>query len=205
MNILKTALVASAFVPLLAIGASAGTINFEEFAADNSNGPMPASRYAYLGVTFNATDDGTTWGGLSAGDPGNWDIEGTNGATFMGLNGSSYGLEMSFASSVSNFSLDASRSAGSSSGRSLTVSGYLGATLVDSLTLTFGLVNDWSTFSLLGVFDRVVLAGSTGTSFNPYGVDNINWDTTSAVPVPGSLPLLLAGLGAVGVLRRRKT
>ena len=82
---------------------------------------MPANRYAYMGVTFDATDDGTTWGGLGNGDPGNWDLEGTNGSTFMGMNGNSYGLTMNFASDIAGFSLDASRSLGSDNGDTPTV------------------------------------------------------------------------------------
>ncbi|MFV0514218.1 MAG: VPLPA-CTERM sorting domain-containing protein [Jhaorihella sp.] len=200
----KTAVAAVAIVVGTTVGAGAGTINFEEFAADNANGPMPAGRYAAMGVTFNATDDGTTWSGLSAGDPGNWDIEGTNGTTFMGFNGTSYGLEMVFASLVSAFSLDASRSLGSSSGESLTVSGYNGATLVDSVNLVFGAINDWSTFALTGDINRVVLAGSQISSFSPYGVDNINWRDVAPIPVPAAGLMLAGALGGLGFAARRR-
>jgi hypothetical protein len=186
----------------LPVAATADTINFEEFPADNVNGPMPAARYSALGVTFFATDDGTTWGGMGAGDPGNWDLEGTNGSTFMGFNGSAYGLEMQFDTLVSNFSLDASRALGSGAGTSLTVAGYDGAALIDSVMLTFGAINDWSVFALSGNINRVVLAGSMA-GFSPYGVDNINWDSGVVVPLPMSGLLLLGGLGTLALRRKR--
>ncbi|WP_425039231.1 PEP-CTERM sorting domain-containing protein [Primorskyibacter sp. S187A] len=183
--------------------AAAGSINFEEFAPDNANGPMQADRYETMGVLFDATDDGSTWEGLGAGDFGNWDLEGTNGSTFMGINGSSYGLTMNFFDTVSSFSLDASRAAGSDAGDALTVTGLLNDAVQDSVTLTFGDINSWSTFSLTGLFDEVTVQGQ-GQGFGSFGVDNLNWETTtSPVPVPASLPLALLGLGAFGLLRRR--
>lgn len=203
-NVLHSALAAIAIVAGTAVGAVAGTINFEEFAADNVNGPMPAGRYAGMGVTFIATDDGTTWDGLGAGDPGNWGIAGTNGLTFMGFNGLSYGLEMQFASLINSFSLDASRSNGSGAGESLTVTGYNGAALVDSINLVFGAINDWSTFSLTGDINRVVLAGSQIGSFSPYGVDNINWRDAAVIPVPATGLLLIGALGGLGLARKRR-
>ena len=67
---------------LLSSSATAAVITFDEFAADDANGAIPAARYSSLGVTFVGTDDGSTWGGNSNGNPGNWGIEGTNGAIF---------------------------------------------------------------------------------------------------------------------------
>ncbi|MFN9674076.1 MAG: PEP-CTERM sorting domain-containing protein [Microcystis sp.] len=183
----------------------AGTITFDEFPADNTNGPLPASRYSSLGVTFVATDDGSTWGGLSNGDPGNWDINGTNGPIFSGFNGDSYGLTMLFANEVSAFSLDASRSNGSQAGNSLTLKGYNNGSLVESVTVTFNDINQWSTLSLLTNVDEVRWIGN-GIGFHPFGVDNIRWNgAVQTVPEPTStLSLLVLGtLGAASTLKRK--
>ena len=197
------ALVASLSLMLGAANA-ATVITFDEFAADNfAQGGMAATRYAALGVTWVTTDDGSSWGGNSAGDPGNWGLEGTNGATFSGYNGSSYNATLTFASSISGFSLDVSRSNGSSAGQSFTVSGYLSGGLVDSQVVTLGDINTWSSLSLTGVFDTITWQGSTGTGFSPYGVDNLQWNV-GAVPEPETYALMLAGLGLVGLMARRR-
>ena len=193
-------------VGLLAIpvAANAGSICFDEYAPDNTNGPMPADRYSSLGVTFNATDDGTTWDGLSDGDPGNWDLEGTCGSTFSGFNGNSYGLTMLFSTDVEDFALDAARSNGSSAGNELTVQGWHNGSMVEMLTLVLGDVNSWTTFALSSVVDEVRLFG-TGAGFHPFGIDNIRWNTAGAeVPEPGTLALLGSGLLGIGLVRRRR-
>lgn len=180
--------------------AMAGLITFDEFAPDNGNGGIPANRYAYMGVTFNTTDDGSTWGGNSNGNPGNWGLEGTNGPIFSGYNGASYNAGISFASSVTGVSLDASRSNGSQQGDTYTLEGWLSGALVDSMSVIFGAINDWSTLSLAGTYDELRWSGA-GPNFHPYGVDNIRWD--NAVPEPGSLLLAALALGAMGAIGRR--
>ncbi|RCU49580.1 MULTISPECIES: PEP-CTERM sorting domain-containing protein [Corallincola] len=185
---------------LLAGTANAGVITFDEFAADNANGPLASARYDYLGVTFVATDDGSTWGGLANGDPGNWDLEGTNGSIFSGFNGASDGLTMLFSSDVTGFSLDASRSSGSNDGDTFTVEGWLDGALVQTLDITFGAVNSWSTLALSTAVDEVRWMGF-GSGFNPYGVDNIQWNSAT-VPAPASIALL--GLAVAGFAFARK-
>jgi hypothetical protein len=187
----------------LSLPLQAAVITFDEFAADNVNGPMPANRYAALGITFVATDDGSTWGGIANGDLGNWGINGTNGPVFSGFNGVSSGLTTLFSVPVSGFALDVSRSNGSAAGQQFTLEGYLNNVLVDSVTVTLGGINTWSTVALNGVVDETRWIGSTG--FNPYGVDNVRWNGGS-VPDHGSSLLLLAGAlaGLVGLHRRRK-
>jgi len=181
---------------------NANVITFEEFAADNNNGPMPAGRYAGLGVTFVATDDGTTWGGISLGDPGNWGIDGTNGSIFSGFNGDSDGLGMLFSSVISNFSLDTSRSNGSANGDTFTLDGYLNNVLLDSVTITFGNINVWSTVALANSYDEIRFYG-TGNGFNPFGVDNIRWNAVET-PEPMTLALMGLGLFGLGLSKRKK-
>lgn len=191
---------------VIALPASGAIISFEEFPADNDNGPMPAGRYSSLGITFGATDDGSTWGGLDNSDPGNWGLLGTNGSTFSGFNGDSYGLTTTFATDVSGFSLDVSRSNGSEPGQIFTLQGYNNSVLVDSVTVTLGEINSWTSVSLAGVIDETRWIGDTRDTFNPYGVDNVSWKDgdTNNVPESGSslaiFGLTLAGL--VGIRRK---
>ena len=83
---------------LMATATSAGAevISFDEMTATNSNCCYLTSEYLDLGVTFETTDDGSVWGGLSNGNPGTWGLEGTNGPAFLGFNGASYSATMLF-------------------------------------------------------------------------------------------------------------
>lgn len=183
-----------------AVPVTAAVITFDEFAADNANGAIPAGRYAGLGVTFVGTDDGSTWGGNANGNPGNWGVDGTNGPIFSGFNGDSYSQTLTFASNISGFSLDASRTNGSLDG-TITLQGFLGATLVASNVVNLGAINTWSTLSIAGTFDRVVYSG-TGQDFHPFGVDNLRWD--QGIPEPATWAMMIGGLGLVGAAVRRR-
>jgi hypothetical protein len=192
---------AAALVP--ATPPAATVINFDEYPADNDNGGLPSNRYASLGVTIQSTDDGSTWGGISNGDPGNWDLEGTNGAIFAGFNGSIYLMSLLFATDISAFSLDASRSNGSSDG-TVTLNGYLDGLLVSTNSVTLGAINQWSSIGLTGLFDQVTVVG-TGTGFHPFGIDNINFSSVRAIPEPGTWAMMLIGFAGMGLaVRRRK-
>lgn len=188
---------------VMSFGAQAAvTITFDEFPATNINSPITAE-YAGLGITFGADNSGT-WGGLSAGDPGSWNLEGTNGSAFLGNNGlnnsSTYVTSIFFSSLINNVSFDASRSLGSSDGQTLTVNAYHGATLVASQTITFGGINSWTpvSFSTAGI-DSLILDGSDA-GFSPYGIDNL----VVAVPEPEMYGMLLAGLGLMGFMASRR-
>jgi hypothetical protein len=188
-------------VPLT--GVYAGTITFDEFPANNNNVPI-TNLYAPIGVIF-ASDNSGTWDGLSNGNPGNWGLEGTNGPSFLGNNGlnnsGTYVTSIFFSAPVSNVSFDVSRSNGSSPGQTLTASVYEGATLLGSLTVTLGNINNWSliTFGLGGI-DKVILDGSD-VGLSPYGVDNLQF-TAGAVPEPATM--LLIGSGLLGLLGFRR-
>jgi len=200
MNVFIKSLICAAGVISFASPASATVINFEEFPADNTNGTIPAARYAGLGVTFEGTDDSSTWGGLGAGNPGTWGVQGTNGGTFAGFNGSSYSLLLLFDALTSSFSLDASRTSGSTDG-TVTIQALLDGTLVGSSSQVLGGVNQWSTLSLTGSFNQVRITG-TGTGFHPFAIDNIVF-SGGAVPEPGTWAMMLLGFGMLGFAVRR--
>lgn len=192
---------------LLAAGpASSAVITFDEFPADDNSGAMPAGRYAILGVTFVAADEGATWGGITNGNPGNWELEGTNGPIFSGFNGGSYSIQMLFVGDIAGFALDVSRSSGSATGDTFTLEGYNNGALVESIAgLALGPINNWATVSLTQVVDEVRWFGS-GQGFHPFGIDNVQWRDAGRVPEPGILGLLgFAGLLAGWFGRRRGT
>ena len=186
---------------LIGTVATATTITFDEFPPTNNNGALTVP-YAGLGVTFGSDNSGT-WGGVSAGDPGNWNLEGTNGPAFLGNNGlnngSTYVTTVLFSSSGGLVSFDVSRSNGSSGGQTLTASVYNGALLLGTTTITLGDVNTWSSlsFAVAGI-DKLVLDGSD-EGFSPYGIDNLTFG--DAVPEPGSLMLLGGGLLSLAAIR----
>jgi hypothetical protein len=176
--------------------ANAAVITFGEIPPSDGNSGFLTEEYAVWGIHF-TTDDGEIWGGLSAGDPGNWGIEGTNGPAFLGLNGESYSLTASFDVEMNYISLDVSRSNGSSQGDTFTLEAYNGATLLDSQTVVLNSINDWTTVSLsVANIDRIDWFGS-GIDYHPYGVDNLTF-----VPEPATICLL--GLGALSLLRRKR-
>ena len=74
----------------LSLTTNAVVITFEEIPPANGNFDFLSEEYATLGIHFITTDDGSIFGGLSVGDPGNWDLEGTNRPAFLGFNGSGY-------------------------------------------------------------------------------------------------------------------
>ncbi len=191
--ILLVAMLQDGLVP----AANATVITFDEIPPANGNFGFLTEEYAALNIHFITTDDGSIFGGISAGDPGNWDLEGTNGPAFLGFNGGSYGLAAWFDTAMNYISLDVSRSAGSSAGDTFTLECYTGAQLIDTQTVELGSINDWSQVVFSGdEFNRVKWFGS-GISFHPYGVDNL-------VFVPEPMTVCLLGLGSMILLRRRR-
>ena len=185
----------------LPISASATTITFEEFPFQTdgqTSAPKITTEYAPQGVLFSPppaanADDGIIRGGNSNGDPGNWNLEGTNGPQFLGYgSGPLASAELlDFLFDVTDVSFDVSRSNGTSPGVGLSVTAYLDGVVVDSTLITFGDINQWTTISLDGVFDQIEYHAVSGTSSGSFGVDNLNF---SAIPEPSTALLLAFGL-----------
>lgn len=216
-------MIAAAFLLAAVQPAISATITFDEFPAGNHNSAV-TNLYAPLGVTFGSDNSGI-WSGISQGDPGNWALEGSNGSAFLGNNGfnngSSYVSNINFSTLVSNVSFDVSRSNGSNQGQGLTASAYSGTTLLLSQSILFGAVNNWTSLVFgIGGISSLIITG-TATGFSPYGLDNLQFNgnentlisgldgnqiDVTAVPEPETYAMMLAGLGLLaGITRRRKT
>ena len=210
--------IAASLLLVAAQPALATTITFDEFSANNSNSAI-TNLYAPLGVSF-GTDNSGIWNGISRGDPGNWGLEGTDGNAFFGNNGinngNTYVSSIIFSNLVSNVSFDVSRSNGSSQGQRLVASAYNGATLLSSQSISFGAVNSWTSlvFGIGGISSLIITGSATG--FSPFGLDNLQFSSTllsglddsqldvTAVPEPETYALMLAGLGLLGFVTRRR-
>ena len=194
-------------------------ISFDEMTAPNANAPTLSEEYAHLGVHFSSADDGSLWDGVTNGDPGGWELEGSNGSAFAGFNGRSYRMTARFDASVPAFRIDVAAASGATPGGTFAVEGYRGGVMVERTALVLGAVNEWKTVALAAEVDRVDLVGDT-RGFRPFGVDNLRWGIdapprlevaidvrpeTRDNPVnPGSngvLPVALLGSPALDVLQ----
>jgi hypothetical protein len=110
---------------------------------------------------------------LAEGDPGNWHLEGTAGSHFLGFNGGSYSDVLSFDLPLNSFSLDVSRSNGSSDGDSFTLTSYLDGEVVETIDTVLPAINTWVTVSIEASWFDELMVQSLGGSFRPYGIDNL--------------------------------
>jgi hypothetical protein len=189
-------------------------ISFEEMPAQNSESTTLTEQYAHLGVHFSSIDDGSTWDGVSNGDPGGWEIEGSNGPTFAAFNGRRSTLTARFDAPVPAFSLDVAAASGAPSGVPFALEGYRAGALVERNAVTLGGLNEWRNVALTQEVDQVVIV-SDMRGFHPFGIDNLHWgvdaparldvaidvrpDSTENPVNPGSNGVLpVALLGAAG-------
>jgi hypothetical protein len=164
-------------------------ISFDEIPAQNDNFATLTEEYAHLGVHFSSTDDGAVWNGMSQGDPGGWELEGSNGPAFAGFNGDSYLLTASFDAPVPAFQLDVSAASGAEPGGPFTLEGYRAGALVDRQSVSLGGLNEWMTVALAGDVDQVRIVGDT-SGFSPFGVDNLRWGIDAPTRIDARIDVL---------------
>ena len=162
-----------AMVCAFPVWVSAQILTFEGVCVPPTSCPI-GTFYGPAGVTFTPSTH-QVWGGNSNGNPGGWGVEGTNGPSFLGFNGSpSYSVQLNLARNATYFSVDVSRTSGSTDG-TFTLTLFNGAAQVFTDTVTLGAINSWQTVtaSVPGGFNIAVLTGA-GTGFHPFAVDNIH-------------------------------
>lgn len=164
--------------------ANAGSVNFDEYPAPNNNAVLVGEEYADLGVHFLPTDDGAVWDGVTNGDVGGWGLEGTNGSAFLGFNGPSYEMAVLFDGPVRDVSFDVSRSNYSSTGDTVTLTGFRDGTLVEEVTVVLDGLNDWQTVQLTSSVDEIQWFGTGLSFFHWFGVDNLSWELDEPAPDP---------------------
>ncbi|MGH0034524.1 MAG: hypothetical protein ACQGVK_05815 [Myxococcota bacterium] len=157
--------------------ASAGVevVDFEDVAHVNEAGVPLGEEYAALGVHFHSEDDASVWDGVSLGDPGGWQVEGSSGPRFLGFDGASYAVVLGFDAPVEEFQLDLTRAAPHPfMAHQALVVGLREGEIVDEQVIYLGAVNSWITVELAGELDQVVVdgPGQPGTRF---AIDNLQW------------------------------
>jgi len=140
--------------------------------AAEDQGSDPTTFYADYGLTFDNTNGFGLIGGMGNGDPGNWDIDGTNGTAAWGL----WNGDHSIALPPSTFvSVDFLR--GHNDG-SITVTASFEGTEVSSVTITLTGAFDSETVSFLGPIDLL-----EWTNAFTLGLDNLRY-TAEGVTCP---------------------
>jgi hypothetical protein len=206
----RTAFFGSALACLITPPIGAQIIDFEDLPPSNDSQLVVGEEYAHMGAHFGASDDGATWGGIEAGDPGGWQLEGSSGSAFLGFDGRSYAISLYFDEPVEAFEIDVARAAGAMPFLfdMFQVTGFLEGKKVESKAVFLGGVNNWKTVALTSMADRVIWFG-TGRRGHRFGVDNLRWvglaPETVAVGIdvrPGSEknPIPLRSRGVIPVL-----
>jgi PEP-CTERM motif len=188
-----------------AASASADVINFDNLLGARLNaGELVVNQYSGLGVTFL---DSFSGGAHAENFLGSF-IPGSTSPNVLWADqggGSTTGqyLQISFASAVSNVSA----LFGTSLSADITMQAFSGASMIDTTTLTGAVVTGDVRSGLISLGDAgitsVRLFSHSGASSFNFSIDNLTYQT-AAVPEPETYALMLAGLGAVGMMARRR-
>jgi hypothetical protein len=177
-------LVCAAVCVASAASVSAATLDFNELGA----GPQAGSTASITGADL-----------TSGGDAFFVDANFSNSicALDSSVFSCAYDLTIDFTDLVSDIMFDVG---GFESGDAIEVLVYgLGSALLGSATITGDGSYDLSAFADV---DYLFFDDSSQSSGVDYG--NVSYNVASSVPVPASLPLLIAGLGGLFALRRRR-
>ena len=192
IKILKQAAITAvaALTAMVSLNAAADTLNFSELTQDTvlatpavlSNATITSSSGS---IYIESTLSTNGFGGLC----------GAMGVTCQA------DLDIQFNSTIENlsFAID-----GYDEGDSVTVMGYLGGTVVNTMTLFDAASLDISSW---GQMDRLFLdyeGTIPGLDAYGYGFSDFDFTTVTAVPLPAALPLFGAALMGLGYLSRRR-
>jgi len=165
----RSLLLASLAVVLPAIG-SAESVDFDEMPAMDDPAMSLSEEYAHLGLHFQKA--GAIWSGVSEGDPGGWGLEGTNGPSFLGIDGPTYTMVMRFDWDVAALSFDVASGAPGAPGQVM-VFGYRDNGFVEMVNVPLPLDGEsWMRAEMSQDVDLVVALGFGSV---PWGVDDMRW------------------------------
>lgn len=199
-NKLLNGLVAS--LALIVSGlANAGLIDFEDAWDDLGYTGQPGNYYLADGLTIGGNYFGLI-SGVTQGDSGNFDLEGTNSPAVLAVNTIGHTIELIFGSST-NVSLDIGVAFGNTS--DVLVSTFLGGNLISSNTLTIsdtlnGGFGTWTQQNWVGV-DKIELQAIG--QYRAWAIDNVQF-TTTKVPEPSTLAVFALGLMCLGSRKFKK-
>jgi len=156
----------------VAITAVPCVASFDDAWAANGQGSDPSPYYSAFGVTFDNSDGYGVIGGEGNNDPGNWNIEGSNGPAAWGIWSGTHSIF--FTSPTAAVSVDFLRG---HSDTSFTVYGHQvgGGQLTQTISLSGAYDVETAVFS--GLVEEI-----SWTNSGTHGVDNIQYESSSTCP-----------------------
>jgi hypothetical protein len=158
-------------VPSVTASAAAPLVNVDFEADLDGQAYIDADIYGAEGLSV--TGAFGIVAGLSQGDPGGWGLEGPDGPQFLGQN-SEGPVTIGYEAGFGAFSIQCSRSDGSTEGDTLTATAYdRDDKVVGTTTVTFGDINEWSAINLSGSGMAYVVLQGDVDRFAPWGCDDL--------------------------------
>lgn len=146
----------------------------DEAWAAVGQGADPTDYYGDFGLTFDNENGYGLTGGVGNDDPGNWDIEGTNGSAFWGLWGGAHSITLP---PSTNVSVDFCRAFNDGT---ITITASFEGTEVESKSVTLTGAFNTETVLFPGPIDRL-----DWTNACCFGLDNLRYTVTGdACPPP---------------------